>query len=67
MKYTFGVSNATARSELQSSLQVDGGVGFNGTPPIAKRAASAPANDLASVITLANALLADLQAYGLKS
>lgn len=41
-------------------------VGFNNTAPIAKRGATADATDLATVITLANALKADLVAYGLK-
>lgn len=41
-------------------------IGFLGTAPIAKRTATADATDLATVITLANALKADLVAYGLK-
>lgn len=44
-----------------------GAVGFFGTTPSGKRATTADATDLATVITLANALKADLVAYGLKS
>jgi hypothetical protein len=40
--------------------------GTFGVTPSAQRATTASATDLASVITLANALRADLQAYGLK-
>lgn len=55
-------------------IQVDGALkhagstaGFFNTTPIAKRGATADATDLASVITLANALKADVVAYGLKT
>lgn len=44
-----------------------GKVGFMGATPVARRATTADATDLASVITLANALKADLVALGLKS
>lgn len=42
-------------------------LGFFNTTPIAKRATTADATDLATAITLVNALKADLQAYGLKA
>jgi hypothetical protein len=42
-------------------------VGFYNTAPIAKRGATADATDLASALTLVNALKADLVAYGLKA
>jgi hypothetical protein len=42
-------------------------IGFLGASAIARRATTADATDLATVITLANALKADLVAYGLKS
>lgn len=48
-------------------ITVRSNVGFYGTTPIAKRGATADATDLASVVTLANALKADLIAYGLKA
>jgi hypothetical protein len=44
-----------------------GKIGFMGATPVARRATTADATDLASVITLANALKADLVALGLKS
>jgi hypothetical protein len=50
------------------SLGVSGGkIGFLGATTVTRRAATADATDLASVITLANALKADLVAYGLKT
>jgi hypothetical protein len=42
-------------------------LGFFATTPTTKRASTADATDLATVLTLANALKADLVAYGLKS
>lgn len=42
-------------------------LGFFGTTPISKRAATADATDLATALTLVNALKADLVAYGLKT
>lgn len=42
-------------------------IGFFNTTPIAKRGATADASDLATAITLVNALKADLIAYGLKA
>lgn len=42
-------------------------IGFLGASAIARRATTADATDLASVITLANALKADLVAFGFKS
>jgi len=56
-----------ASISIGGNLFLAGGVGFNGSAPIAKRATTADSTDLASVITLANALKADLVAYGLKS
>jgi len=61
------LTRATKQVTTGAALLVTGGVGFNGTTPIAKRATTADSTDLASVITLANALKADLVAYGLKS
>lgn len=60
-----------SRGSVTNLLVLDGGatpgIGFFNTAPIAKRATTANATDLATVITLANALSADLVAYGLKS
>lgn len=64
---TSGATPAAALTDISSSVKIEGNVGFGGVTPIARRATTADAIDLASVITLANALKADLIAYGLKS
>lgn len=57
----------TTLTGKQQGWKIAGNIGFFGTTPIAKRATTANATDLATAITLVNALKADLQAYGLKS
>ena len=63
----FPGAGATGQAIFAGQVKINGNVGFAGTAPIAKRATTADSTDLASVITLANALKADLIAYGLKS
>jgi len=67
LSLTKGTTVLNSLTDLASSLKVQGNVGFFGTTPTTKRATTADSTDLATVITLANALKADLIAYGLKS
>lgn len=61
------VNGSTGEVTIVGAAKVGGNVGFYGTTPIAKRAATADATDLTSAIALVNALKADLIAYGLKT
>lgn len=68
MHLTFSPGAGTGGlTEVNSALRVNGNVGFFNQVAIAKRGATADASDLATVITLANAIKADLIAYGLKT
>lgn len=60
-----GEGNGT--TEFNSGVRIIGRVGFYGNTPITKRTATPDASDLATAITLVNALKADLVAYGLKA
>lgn len=61
------IVRSSGQVQVNNGLKVTGAVGFNGNTPIAQRAATADATDLATAITLVNALKADLVAYGLKA
>ena len=52
---------------LDGAGTATGAVGFFGVTPSGQRATTANATDLATAITLVNALKADLQAFGLKA
>ena len=61
-------AGGTNAINVLSKTQFNAGIGVFGTAPLAaKRAATADATDLATAVTLVNALKADLVAYGMKT